>query len=93
MTIREGHPFGVPFFNIRAHGRLFNQKPQLAIGPICNMWRDINVFNEVGIPAATCGPAAGVGGGIYYANLDDLYGTAQLYAMVVLDLCNQEKMA
>lgn len=75
-----------------AHNKLFNQNPKPIIGPECSMWRDINVFNEVGIPAATYGPAAGAGGGVFFANLDDLYKAAQIYAMVALDICNQEKI-
>ena len=47
----------------RAHFKLFHQKPKPVVGPECSMWRDINVLNEVGVPAATYGPAAGAGGG------------------------------
>jgi hypothetical protein len=57
------------------------------------MWRDINVFNEVGIPALTYGPAASAGGGNVCVTIDDLYKTAQVYAVLALDLCNQEKVA
>lgn len=76
----------------RAHNKLFDNKLQPVVGPECSMWRDINVFNEVGIPAATYGPAAGAGEGNYYVHLDNLYRAAQVYAMVALDLCNQEKV-
>ena len=55
------------------------------------MWTDMNVFNEAGIPAATYGPPGGLGAGKFSTTVDDLYKTAQAYAMVALDLCNQEK--
>ena len=75
----------------RSHQRLFNEDLQKVVGPEASMWRDINVFNEVGIPAATYGPAAGAGEGIYHVKLDDMYKAAQAYAATALDLCNQEK--
>lgn len=77
----------------QAHLKTFGEKPQPVVGPECSMWRDINVFNEVGIPAATYGPAvsAGVFKRTHGATLDDLLKAAQVYAMVALDLCRQEK--
>ncbi len=75
----------------RAHSRLFNEKPEPAIGPVCSMWRDDNVFNEAGIPAVNYGPGVGPGGGTLTITLDELHKAAQVYAMVALDLCNQVK--
>ncbi len=77
----------------RAHGRIFNDKPKICVGPICSMWRDMNVFNEVGIPSMTYGPAVGAGGGIFSVDVDDLYKATQAYAMITLDICSQEKKA
>lgn len=76
----------------RAHRRVFGEEPTPIVGPQCSMWRDVNAFNEVGIPALTYGPAAGSGGGNVCLSVDDLYRSSQIYAMVALDLCNQEKM-
>lgn len=75
----------------KAHYGLFNDKPGRVVGPHCSMWTDMNVFNEAGIPAATYGPPGGLGAGKFSTTIDDLYKTAQVYAMVALDLCNQEK--
>jgi len=68
------------------------KKPEPAAGPECSMWRDVNVFNEVGIPSATYGPAAGAGGGNYFTTIDDLLKSARLYAMIMMDICNREKV-
>ncbi|MBI4295173.1 MAG: M20/M25/M40 family metallo-hydrolase [Chloroflexi bacterium] len=80
----------------QAHGRLFNKKVETVVGPICSMWRDVNVFNEAGIPAATYGPGV-LQNLVLQANrglsLESLYQTAQVYATVALDICNQEKKA
>ncbi len=76
-----------------AHRRFFDGTPERVVGPECSMWRDTNVFNEAGIPSATYGPAAGVGGGNLAMALDDLHRAAQLYALTALDVCRQEKKA
>ena len=74
-----------------AHSHVIGGKLELVVGPEASMWRDLNVFNEVGTPSVTYGPIGGVGGGVHSLELDSLYQTAQVYAMVALDLCNQEK--
>ena len=76
----------------KAHHRVFDEEAKAAVGPECSMWRDINVFNELGIPAVTYGPAPGAGRyGSICVDLDDLYKAAKIYAMIALDLCDQEK--
>jgi acetylornithine deacetylase/succinyl-diaminopimelate desuccinylase-like protein len=76
----------------QAHLNVFGEKPEPVVGPECSMWRDINIFNEVGIPAATYGPAVGAGTmGKLNIALDDLMNAARIYAMAALDVCNQEK--
>ena len=77
----------------RAHSKLFNEELKPVIGPECSMWRDVNVFIEAGIPTVTYGPASGLGGGTVCITIDDLYKATQVYAMVALDLCNQQKAA
>ena len=76
-----------------AHERIFNDKPKPAVGPVSSMWRDINVFNEVGIPSLTYGPAAGAGGRNFAVLTDDFFRAAQAYAMIALDLCNRDKVS
>ena len=75
----------------KAHDHVIGEKLQPVVGPECSMWRDVNVFNEMGIPAVTYGPTTGAGEGKYSLNLDALVKAAQTYALVSLDLCNQEK--
>jgi acetylornithine deacetylase/succinyl-diaminopimelate desuccinylase-like protein len=75
----------------KAHYQIFSKKPEPVIGPECSMWRDTNVFNEVGIPSATYGPAAGAGGGNYFVTVGDLLKTAKLYALIMMKICNTEK--
>lgn len=75
----------------RAHSRIFGKRPEPVVGPECSMWRDVNVFNEMGIPSATYGPAAGSGGGNYFLSIDDLWTSAKLYALIMLDICQREK--
>jgi len=78
----------------KAHFRSFGKKPDKVIGPECSMWRDTNIFNEVGIPSATYGPAAGGGAhGNLCISLDDMYRAAKIYAITALEICMQEKIA
>jgi hypothetical protein len=51
------------------------------------MWRDHLLFNEVGIPALTYGPAAVVGGGSFSVTKQDLVHVARVYALTALGLC------
>ncbi len=63
------------------------------------MWRDVNVFNEVGIPALTFGPrrlsdrkkAKSTGLDSGYMETEDLVNTAKMYALVALDICRTDK--
>ena len=40
----------------RAHDKVIGKPMETIDPPITSMWRDINVFNEAGIPAVTYGP-------------------------------------
>lgn len=73
----------------RAHVSVFGQPPKAAPPPFSSMWRDINCFNEMGIPAITYGPGASVGGGNFAMRIADLVTGARLYALTALDLCSQ----
>jgi hypothetical protein len=57
------------------------------------MWRDLNVYNEVGIPSLTYGPPLGLSaeGWSYFIRRSDVNLAAQLYAMIALDVCNRER--
>lgn len=75
----------------KAHQNIFKNEPKTAVGPISSMWRDLNVFNEIGIPSLTYGPAAGAGGQNFAVLIDDFHRAAQAYAMIAIDICNREK--
>jgi acetylornithine deacetylase/succinyl-diaminopimelate desuccinylase-like protein len=55
------------------------------------MWRDINPFNEVGIPALTYGPRSTIHSFKRALSIDSLYQAACTYARIAVDLCNEEK--
>lgn len=58
--------------------------------PFSSMWRDISIFNEMGIPAITYGPGAAVRGSLS-VRIPDLVRAAQVYADVAIRLCSREK--
>jgi hypothetical protein len=51
------------------------------------MWRDHNVFNEMGIPALTYGPPGVAGAGTFAVRKADLLRTSRVYALTALALC------
>lgn len=75
----------------RAHRAEFSTALEKAAPPHSSMWRDINVFNELRIPAVTYGPAASAGGGTYSMRGEDLYHAARIYAATAMDLCSQDR--
>ncbi|MEA2322930.1 MAG: hypothetical protein QOD81_2780 [Solirubrobacteraceae bacterium] len=70
-----------------AHQTEFGTECEIATPPECSMWRDHLLFNEVGIPALTYGPAAVVGGGVFSVTKQDLLRAARVYALTALSLC------
>jgi acetylornithine deacetylase/succinyl-diaminopimelate desuccinylase-like protein len=57
--------------------------------PEISMWRDINVFNEVGIPSATFGFPRRSEPGLpeKFVDIDDLVDCAKMYALLAVDIC------
>jgi acetylornithine deacetylase/succinyl-diaminopimelate desuccinylase-like protein len=74
-----------------AHQALLGGTPPQASPPFSSMWRDINCFNEMRIPAITYGPGISVGGGNFGMKIATLVTGAQLYALTALQLCNQDR--
>lgn len=60
--------------------------------PEISMWRDVNVFNEVGIPSATFGFPRRVEAGLNekFVGIDDLTDCAKMYALLAMDICGVE---
>jgi acetylornithine deacetylase/succinyl-diaminopimelate desuccinylase-like protein len=75
----------------RAHQAILGTTPKPPAPPFSSMWRDVNCFNEMRIPAITYGPGISVGGGNFGMKISDLVTGARLYALTALDLCNQER--
>lgn len=75
----------------QAHQAEFDKPIPSLAPPLSSMWRDTNPFNEMGIPAITYGPAAGVGGGLFWAEADDFLHAARVYARMALDICNRAR--
>ena len=59
------------------------------------MWRDLNVFNEVGIPSICYGPPrqreAMSGAGNRAMKIADLVQATKVYALAALELCGIEE--
>ncbi len=75
----------------RAHRAILGGNPGAAPIPASSMWRDINCFNEMRIPAITYGPGVSAGAGTYGIKINDLIAASKLYARIALDLCNQQR--
>lgn len=74
-----------------SHRHVLRGDPKPVIPSFSSMWRDISVYNEVGIPAVTYGPALGAGGGNATMRVDDLLNASRIYALTALELCNRTK--
>ena len=75
----------------RAHQAIVGSTLKHAPAPFSSMWRDINCFNEMRIPAVTYGPGISVGGGNFGMKISDLVVGTKLYALTALDLCSQDR--
>jgi acetylornithine deacetylase/succinyl-diaminopimelate desuccinylase-like protein len=74
-----------------AHERVFNAPPPPPDSPTCSMWRDVNIWNEVGIPAITYGPRSKRHAQTRSLTVEALYQAACVYALTIVDICNQER--
>ncbi len=75
----------------KAHIDTFGTEPPPPNSATCSMWRDVNIFNEVSIPAITYGPRSEAHAYKRSFTVDALYKSACVYARTILNLCNQEK--
>ncbi|MGC2778723.1 MAG: M20/M25/M40 family metallo-hydrolase [Bradyrhizobium sp.] len=72
-----------------AHQEIFQAELQPAAPVISSMWRDVSIFNEMGIPAITYGPPRNFKG--QAMTVDDLARTAEVYARIAVSVCSREK--
>ena len=72
-----------------AHLTVRGAEPPPVNTPEMSMWRDINIFNEVGIPAATFGmPRKSASDAPErFVEIQDIVDAAKMYALVALDIC------
>jgi acetylornithine deacetylase/succinyl-diaminopimelate desuccinylase-like protein len=76
----------------RCHRDQFGAEPPDAVSPaVTSMWRDTNVFAELGIPAVCYAPRSSAHATRKSMKAEWLYEAAQVYARIALDLCNQPK--
>jgi acetylornithine deacetylase/succinyl-diaminopimelate desuccinylase-like protein len=75
----------------KVHTKVFKEKPGKVIPAIVTMWRDINAFNEFGIPAVTYGPPYHGGTFLSSMKVDDLFTCSKIYASLAIEVCNTEK--
>ncbi len=75
----------------RCHGQVFPEPPQTVSPSVSSMWRDANVFNELGIPALSYGPRSASHAAKKSFKVDDLVNASRVYARIAMDLCNQDR--
>ena len=93
FVYRRGHEPGDlgPFLETlrNAHTRVIGGDLELAEPLVSSMWRDVTVFNEMGIPSITYGPRRALQAETM--RVDDLVLAARVYAELALELCNRPK--
>lgn len=72
-----------------AHEKVRGTEPPPVDTPETSMWRDINIFNEVGIPAATFGMPrkSAPDTAERFVEAGDILDAAKMYALVALEIC------
>ncbi|MGD9770062.1 MAG: hypothetical protein AB7U62_20695, partial [Pseudolabrys sp.] len=73
----------------RAHRQTIGSELEVAAPVYSSMWRDVLIFNEMGIPAITYGPPRSFRK--QAMSVDDLARAAGVYARVAIEVCSREK--
>ncbi len=74
-----------------AHRAVFDADPPPAPVATSSMWRDSNIFSELGVPAINYGPRS-ASHAVYRAlTIESLYQAACVYARTAVDICMREK--
>ena len=81
---------------VGAHEKIIKEPPKKAITYMTSMWRDINSYNELGVPAISYGfptgyaqPGAAYDLSLFRVKIEDMIKAAKVYALLALDLCNR----
>jgi acetylornithine deacetylase/succinyl-diaminopimelate desuccinylase-like protein len=75
----------------RAHRATFGEEPPAPFVETASMWRDVNAFIELGIPAITYGPRSATHSFKRALTIQSLHQAACAYARIALEVCNQDK--
>jgi acetylornithine deacetylase/succinyl-diaminopimelate desuccinylase-like protein len=73
----------------RAHGKTIGGELEIAAPVFSSMWRDVLIFNEMGIPSITYGPPRGFRK--QAMTIEDLARAAEVYARLAIEVCTREK--
>jgi acetylornithine deacetylase/succinyl-diaminopimelate desuccinylase-like protein len=73
----------------RAHEQTIGSPLELAASVYSSMWRDVLIFNEMGIPAITYGPPRSFRK--QAMTIDDLARAATVYARLAIEVCTRKK--
>lgn len=73
-----------------AHSETIGSELEIAAPVFSSMWRDVLIFNEMGIPAITYGPPRSFRK--QAMSVDDLTRAARVYAGVAIEVCSREKL-
>ena len=73
-----------------AHVAVRGSQPPPVDTPETSMWRDINIFNEVGIPAVTFGMPRKSASDTpeRFVEIQDIVDAAKMYALIALKICS-----
>ena len=77
----------------RCHAQTFPNPPAIVADAVTSMWRDINAFNELGIPAISYAPRSSSHSAKKSFKIADLVDASRVYARIAMDLCNQDRPA
>ena len=84
---------------VDAHTRMFGEPPGKVPNKYVSMWRDVNPYNEIGVPAVSYGfphgatydgaPSPTSSPTLLRVKIADMIKAAKLYASITLDLCSR----
>ena len=75
-----------------AHRATFGCDPQPPRAATCSMWRDSNIFAELGIPAVNYGPRTATHAFKRALTRESLYQAACVYARTAVAICSRPKV-
>ncbi|MBI4284983.1 MAG: M20/M25/M40 family metallo-hydrolase [Chloroflexi bacterium] len=79
-----------------SHTKVFGTPPKKPVTYMTSMWRDINTYNEIGIPAITYGFPTGYSAegqlydyDLFRVEVSDMVQATKVYALLALDVCSR----